>query len=71
MLSLRHVPVVVVSGTENRADIQEVYGLNANCFVRKPDNLAEFLRCIEGCYRFWGSVATLGSPLAAAKAAAE
>ena len=57
--SLVHIPIVVVSGSNDPADIRAVYALNGNCFMRKPNDLAEFLRFIQICYQFWGTVVTL------------
>jgi chemotaxis family two-component system response regulator Rcp1 len=54
-------PVVIISGSDNPAEIREAYELHASCYIRKPDNLHEFLRFISVCYQFWGSVVTLPS----------
>jgi len=59
---LRHIPIVVSSGTDNPEEIRAVYALNGNCFMRKPAELVEFLRFIESCYQFWGTVVTLSPP---------
>jgi CheY-like chemotaxis protein len=56
---LSNVPVVIVSGSENRDDVRKAYALRANCYINKPAHLEEFLRCIKTCYDFWGTVATL------------
>ena len=52
-------PVVVVSGSENPSEIREAYELHASCYIRKPDDLHEFLHFIKVCFDFWGSVVTL------------
>jgi two-component system, chemotaxis family, response regulator Rcp1 len=52
-------PVVVVSGYSDLGEIRRAYELHASCYVRKPDNLDEFLRFAKVCYDFWGSVVTL------------
>ena len=57
--SLMHIPVVVASGSDDPVRVEAVYALHANCFVRKPLELDEFLRFIALCYEFWGSVVTL------------
>src|SRR6476619_7389568 len=57
--SLMHIPIVVASGTDDPAEIRAVYALNGNAFMRKPTDLVQFLRFIEMCYEFWGSVVTL------------
>ncbi len=54
-----NVPVVIVSGSENRDDVRRAYSLHANCYINKPAHLDEFLRVMKTCYEFWGTVATL------------
>ena len=56
---LKVTPVVVVSGSDNPAEIREAYELHASCYIRKPDNLPQFLHFVRVCYEFWGSVVTL------------
>ena len=52
-------PVVVVSGSADPHEIREAYELHASCYVRKPDDLHNFLKFIRICYEFWGEVVTL------------
>lgn len=52
-------PVVVVSGHSDPREIRKAYELHASCYVRKPDDLHDFLRFARVCYEFWGSVVTL------------
>jgi chemotaxis family two-component system response regulator Rcp1 len=59
--ALMHIPIVVAVGSDNPKFVRSVYALNGNCFIRKPGELAEFVRFIQTCYQFWGSVATLSS----------
>jgi two-component system response regulator len=56
---LMHIPIVVASGSEDPEHVRAVYALNGNCFMRKPSDLAQFLKFVESCYEFWGSVVTL------------
>lgn len=59
---LMHIPIVVSSGTEDPEHVRSVYELNGNCFMRKPSDLTQFLRFVETCYEFWGTVVTLSPP---------
>jgi chemotaxis family two-component system response regulator Rcp1 len=59
--ALMHIPIVVAAGSEDPDFVRSVYALNGNCFIRKPGELAEFVRFIETCYHFWGSVVTLAT----------
>ena len=56
---LMHIPIVVAAGADDPKFVRTVYELNGNCFIRKPGELAEFVRFIETCYEFWGNVVTL------------
>jgi CheY-like chemotaxis protein len=56
---LKLTPVVVVSGSANPKEIQKAYELHASCYIRKPDDLYDFLLFIKICYDFWGTVVTL------------
>ena len=56
---LQAMPVVVVSGSDDPREVREAYELHASCYIRKPNDLHQFLRFIAVCYEFWGTVATL------------
>jgi CheY-like chemotaxis protein len=52
-------PVVIMSGSESAADVHKSYQLGANCYIKKPSTLDDFLRFMKIFYEFWGTVATL------------
>ena len=52
--ALKVVPVVVVSGSADPGEIREAYELHASCYVRKPDDLDQFIAFARSCYEFWG-----------------
>lgn len=56
---LKVIPVVVVSGCNDPRQVREAYELHASCFIYKPVHLQQFLRFIQSCYEFWGTVVTL------------
>ena len=56
---LQATPVVVISGSDDPREVREAYELHASCYIRKPNDLHQFLRFIAVCYEFWGSVVTL------------
>jgi len=56
---LRSIPTVVLTTSNSDADIQQAYELHANCYIRKPNDLHQFLRFVAVCYEFWGAVVTL------------
>ena len=55
---IKTTPVVVLSGSNNPKEILEAYELHASCYIRKPDDLHQFLKFISVCYEFWGSIVT-------------
>jgi two-component system, chemotaxis family, response regulator Rcp1 len=56
---LKMTPVVVVSGSEDPSEVREAYELHASCYIRKPDDLDQFLRFVRVCFDYWGTVVTL------------
>ena len=52
-------PVVVVSGSDDPNEVRAAYELHASCYIRKPNDLCDFLRFIQVCFEFWGTVVTL------------
>jgi CheY-like chemotaxis protein len=60
---LRKIPVVVFSTSGAPRDIVGCYDLGANCYVRKPGNLAEFLAAADAISTLWLGPACLpGNP---------
>jgi CheY-like chemotaxis protein len=57
--NLMHIPIVVAAGSTDPKFIRAVYQLNGNCFIRKPNELTQFIRFVQICYEFWGDVVTL------------
>jgi CheY-like chemotaxis protein len=56
---LKSIPVIVLSGTDDPDEVREAYELHASCFVRKPNDLDQFVWFIKVCFDFWGMVVTL------------
>jgi chemotaxis family two-component system response regulator Rcp1 len=51
--ALRRIPVVVLTTSEAERDIFRVYDLHANCYVKKPTDLDEYMEVIRACENFW------------------
>lgn len=51
--SLRRIPVVVLTTSEADKDVQRAYELYANCYVKKPTDLDDYLTVIRACENFW------------------
>ncbi|MCK5830677.1 MAG: response regulator [Methylococcales bacterium] len=56
---LKSIPVVILTTSKAEQDIAESYNLNANCYIRKPVDLDQFLEVINSINNFWLSVVTL------------
>jgi CheY-like chemotaxis protein len=51
---LRRIPVVIVSSSENPADINRAYELGANAYMVKPMNFREVEHLFETITHYWG-----------------
>jgi CheY-like chemotaxis protein len=56
---LRRIPVMVLSGSQAADDLQCVYNLHANCYVRKPACMAQFVEVVRSIEQFWFGIVTL------------
>jgi chemotaxis family two-component system response regulator Rcp1 len=56
---LKTIPVVVLTTSAADEDIHKSYGLHANCYIRKPINLKQFVNVVEGVEQFWFTIVTL------------
>lgn len=57
--SLRSIPIIVLSSSDAEPDILASYDLGANCYVKKPFDLALFHMAARQIERFWLSVVKL------------
>jgi chemotaxis family two-component system response regulator Rcp1 len=57
--ALRRIPTVVFSSSQNRAEVSRAYDLNANSYIAKPVELADFIRVVQGIEEFWLRVVKL------------
>lgn len=55
----RTVPVIVLSSSGLTDDIQKAYGLHANCYIQKPQNIDDFFHVCSLLEAFWFEVARL------------
>jgi CheY-like chemotaxis protein len=56
---LRRIPVVVLTTSKAEEDILRAYNLNANCFVTKPVDFAQFVHVVKSIEHFWLSIVSL------------
>ncbi len=60
--SLKRIPVVVLTTSQDEQDILKSYNLHANCYVTKPVDLDQFIRVVRSIEDFWLGIVVL--PLA-------
>jgi CheY-like chemotaxis protein len=56
---LLRIPVMVLSGSASADDLERVYSLHANCYIRKPVDPAGFAAVVRSIEEFWLRTVTL------------
>ena len=56
---LSNIPVVIFTTSHANSDVVSSYELGANCYVRKPGTLADFVAAVRSVADFWLGHATL------------
>ena len=56
---LRHIPVVVVTGSQAPADVVQSYRQHANAYVTKPVDTKAFLEAVNSIEQFWLQIVRL------------
>jgi chemotaxis family two-component system response regulator Rcp1 len=57
--ALQKIPVVIFTTSHANSDVSRSYELGANCYLRKPGNLAEFVAVVQSMAQFWLGFARL------------
>ena len=57
--ALRHIPVTIITTSENEADIQRAYQSHANCYITKPVDFTRFMQVVQGFEDFWINIVKL------------
>jgi two-component system, chemotaxis family, response regulator Rcp1 len=57
--SLRTIPIVVLTTSNDDEDIRKAYNLNANCYIVKPVGFENFMKAMQSIRHFWFSVVAL------------
>lgn len=58
---LKHIPVIVFSGSNDPADIYDAYSLFANSYVSKPKDVAGYEKFASSFTAFWLEQASLAA----------
>lgn len=64
---LRHIPVVMLTSSQQGPDVEHCYSLGANAYVVKPVDFAQFAEAVKTIGKFWAVLNEL--PRAQARAA--
>jgi len=56
---LRHIPVVVLTISQDEEDVIKAYNLHANCYIIKPLDLNQFLKVVKSIEDFWLTIVKL------------
>ncbi len=57
--SLKRIPVVVLTTSQNQEDISHSYDLHVNCYITKSRNLSQLFTIVRGIEEFWLKTVTL------------
>ena len=57
--SLKRIPVVVLTISNDEKDIFKTYNLHVNCFITKPIDFEQFLKVVESIEDFWLTIVQL------------
>ena len=59
--TLKRIPVIVLTTSEDEEDILKSYELNANCYITKPIDIQQFMRMVQLLEEFWLAAVQLPS----------
>jgi CheY-like chemotaxis protein len=57
--SLRRIPVVIMTTSDDQKHVDEAYDLHANCYVTKPIDVDEFIGAVRKIEDFWLTIVRL------------
>ena len=57
--SLKSIPVIIMTSSQQEQDVLKAYNLHANCFVNKPVDVNEFINVVRSIEDFWLTIVKL------------
>ncbi|MBN4077828.1 response regulator [Nitrospina gracilis] len=51
--NFKNIPVIVLTTSQAKIDIQKAYNLGANSFIQKPFKYADFSSMMESFFKYW------------------
>ncbi|HEV2428777.1 MAG TPA: response regulator [Thermoplasmata archaeon] len=58
---LKRIPVIVLTSSQAEEDIRQAYDAHANCYLHKPNDLAQFESIVKKIEGFWFNAVELPS----------
>ncbi len=58
---LKCIPIVILTSSEAERDILKAYNLHANCYIKKPLDIDQFITIVQSTAEFWFSIVKLPS----------
>jgi two-component system, chemotaxis family, response regulator Rcp1 len=58
-VSLRSIPIVVLTTSQADEDVVKAYDLHVNCYITKPIDLSQFLNVVKAIEDFWLTIVKL------------
>ncbi|GAB3687407.1 response regulator [Spirosoma flavus] len=55
----QEIPVVMLSISDDQADIMQSYGLHSNSFIVKPNGFNQWVQCLASLRHYWQDAVTL------------
>jgi CheY-like chemotaxis protein len=56
---LKTIPVVILTTSQDEADVMKAYEKHANCYIAKPVDLDQFMTVVQSIEGFWLTVVQL------------
>lgn len=56
---LKRIPVVILTVSQAEEDILKTYNLHANCYIKKPVELNQFMEVVQAIEDFWLAIVKL------------
>ncbi|MGB0909584.1 MAG: response regulator [Nitrospirales bacterium] len=57
--NLKTIPVIILTTSDQDADVLRTYELGANCYITKPVGLTQFSKVVSSIEGFWFSIVKL------------
>ncbi len=57
--SVNHIPVIMLTTSSSKRDINLSYSYHANCYITKPVEVDDFLEAVATIENFWLSIVSL------------